>query len=211
MKGLLLKDWYMMKKYCWPYLLITAVFLAVSCVSKVSSSIFFSFYPCILCGMIPVNLLSYDERSGWMQYSGALPYTKKQIVSSKYLVGLFSILAVMAVTLTVQVIQMNVTDRGFVIADYLVSLFLMWLLSAACLSLCMPFVFRFGTENGKIVYSFLIGIFFVGIAIPSLPVTWIPESKFASYLLVIGFALLGIGIYALPWYLSVVFYRKREL
>ena len=33
MKGLLLKDWYMMKKYCRAYLLITVIFFAVSCVS----------------------------------------------------------------------------------------------------------------------------------------------------------------------------------
>lgn len=116
MKGLLLKDWYMMKKYCMAYLLITVVFLAVSCVSD---NIFFTFYPCLLCGMIPINLLSYDERSGWIQYSGALPYTKKQIVSSKYLVGLFSTLAVMAITVVVQAIQMNVANGGLVIGDYL--------------------------------------------------------------------------------------------
>ena len=30
MKGLLLKDWYMMKKYCRAYLLIAVVFIAVS-------------------------------------------------------------------------------------------------------------------------------------------------------------------------------------
>ena len=30
MKGLLLKEWYMMRKYCRVYLLITLVFLAVS-------------------------------------------------------------------------------------------------------------------------------------------------------------------------------------
>lgn len=208
MKGLLLKDWYMMKKYCRAYLLITVVFLAVSCVSD---NIFFTFYPCLLCGMIPVNLLSYDERSGWIQYSGALPYTKKQIVSSKYLVGLFSTLAVMAITVVVQAIQMNVANGGLVIGDFLMTQFLMWLLAAISLSLCLPFVFRFGTEKGRIVYFVMIGIFFAGIAIASRLFTWIPENEFTPNLLFIGFTLFGIGIYALSWYLSVVFFRKREL
>lgn len=208
MKGLLLKDWYMMKKYCRAYLLITVVFLAVSCVSD---NIFFTFYPCLLCGMIPVNLLSYDERSGWIQYSGALPYTKKQIVSSKYLVGLFSTLAVMAITVVVQAIQMNVANGGLVIGDFLITQFLMWLLAAVSLSLCLPFVFRFGTEKGRIVYFVMIGIFFAGIAIASRLFTWIPENEFTPNLLFIGFTLFGIGIYALSWYLSVVFFRKREL
>lgn len=34
MKGLLLKDWYMMKKYCRAYLLIAVVFIAVSLFSN---------------------------------------------------------------------------------------------------------------------------------------------------------------------------------
>ena len=88
MKGLLLKDWYMMKKYCRSYVLIAVVFIALSLVS--SGNMFFVFYPCLLCGIIPVNLLGYDERSRWMQYSGTLPYTKRQIVSAKYLIGLLA-------------------------------------------------------------------------------------------------------------------------
>ena len=74
MKGLLLKDWYMMKMYCKSYHFIAVVFVALSLVSN--GNMFFVFYPCLLCGMIPVNLLGYDERSRWMQYSGTMPFTK---------------------------------------------------------------------------------------------------------------------------------------
>lgn len=41
MKGLLLKDWYMMRKYCRSYLLIAAVFIAVSLYSN--DNLFFIF------------------------------------------------------------------------------------------------------------------------------------------------------------------------
>ena len=96
MKGLLLKDWYMVKTYCRAYLLIAVVFIALSFFSD--NNMFFVFYPCLLCGMIPVNLLAYDERSRWTQYSGTLPYTKTQIVSGKYLIGLFAQLAILIAT-----------------------------------------------------------------------------------------------------------------
>ena len=33
MKGLLLKDWYMIQKYCRSYILITAVFIGISLTS----------------------------------------------------------------------------------------------------------------------------------------------------------------------------------
>ena len=65
MKGLLLKDWYMMKKYCRAYLLIAVVFIAVSLGNE--DNMFFVFYPCLLCGMIPVNLLGYDERNNRLE------------------------------------------------------------------------------------------------------------------------------------------------
>ena len=60
MKGLLLKDWYMMKKYCRYYLFVSIGFIILSMIS--SGNMFFVFYPCLLCGMISVNLLGYDER-----------------------------------------------------------------------------------------------------------------------------------------------------
>ena len=55
MKGLLLKDWYMIQKYCRSYILITAVFIGISLEN--GENLFFTFYPCMLCGMIPVTLL----------------------------------------------------------------------------------------------------------------------------------------------------------
>ena len=88
MKGLLLKDLYMMKSYCRSYLLIAVVFTAVSLIGK--DNMFFMFYPCLLCGMIPVNLLAYDERSRFIRYGDTLPYKRAQIVSAKYLIGLLS-------------------------------------------------------------------------------------------------------------------------
>ena len=78
MKGLILKDLYMIKSYCKSYLLIAVVFFAVSFAGN--NNMFFAFYPCLLCGMIPVTLLGYDERSRWIQYSGTMPYTKTHYI-----------------------------------------------------------------------------------------------------------------------------------
>ncbi len=73
MKGLLLKDWYMMKQYCRTYPVIAVAFMALSLVD--SDNLF-----CILSMSAlwddSVILLGYEERSGWVQYSGTMPYTK---------------------------------------------------------------------------------------------------------------------------------------
>ena len=112
MKGLLLKDWYMMKQYCRTYPVIAVAFMALSLVD--SDNLFFVFYPCLLCGMIPVTLLGYDERSGWVQYSGTMPYTKTQIVSEKYLISLFAQLTMLVATGIAQAVKMTLTG-GFIL------------------------------------------------------------------------------------------------
>lgn len=208
MKGLILKDLYMMKKYCKTYLLITVVFVAVSFVS--SENLFFIFYPCFLCGMIPVNLLAYDERSKWMQYSETMPYTKGQIVSGKYLIGLGTQVAVLLVTGIAQATRMSVSGT-FMLGEYLVLMMLFLIMSLLASSITLPFMFKLGVEKGRMAYYIMIGVVCAGSAISSkLLSSGIQSEIKLSENLPIA-CLVGIGIYALSWYLSVVFYKKREI
>lgn len=154
MKGLLLKDWYMMRKYCRSYLLIAAVFIAVSLYSN--DNLFFIFYPCLLCGMIPVNLLGYDERSRWMQYSGTLPYTKTQIVSAKYLIGLLAQVTILIVTGIAQGVKMTVAGN-FVFGEFVVLMLLMLIVATLTSSISLPFIFKLGVEKGRTAYFIMIG------------------------------------------------------
>ena len=86
MRALFLKDWYMAKSYCRSYLLIVAVFAAVSFIS--SESLFFMAYPAIMFGILPVTLISYDERFHWPAYAGTLPLRRRDEVREKYLLSL---------------------------------------------------------------------------------------------------------------------------
>ncbi len=210
MKGLLLKEWYLMKKYCWTYLLITVIFLAISCVNK---NLFFLFYPCLLCGMIPINLLSLDERSGWARYSGTLPYTKAQIVSAKYLVSLFSMIGVPMAACIVRLIQMSLAG-AFRWGELFTVLFAMILVSEVFASFCLPLIFRFGTEKGRIIYSVMVGLLCAVLSVVArLLLLWENFQKIEIELniLLVGLALVGTGLYVLSWFLSIWFYKKREV
>ncbi len=208
MKGLLLKDLYMMKKYCKAYLLLTVVFIAVSFAS--SENLFFVFYPCLLCGMIPVNLLGYDERSRWLQYSETMPYTKGQIVSAKYLIGLGTQVAVLLVTGIAQAIRMSI-GGAFVLGEYLVLMMLLLIMSLLASSITLPFMFKLGVEKGRMAYYIMIGIVCAGSIISSNLISDGFQSEIKLNGILPAICLVGIGIYALSWYLSIVFYRKREL
>ena len=208
MKGLFLKDWYMMKKYCRAYIVIAAVFIAVSVVSD--DNMFFVFYPCMLSGMIPVNLLGYDERSHWVQYSGSLPYTKTQIVSAKYLIGLFAQVTMLIVTGLAQGTKM-IINGNFALNDFIVLMLLMLTTATLTSSISMPFIFKLGVEKGRIAYYVMIG-FVCGASVLSSGLFrehLQAEIRLNTILVVLSFV--GIGVYILSWYLSIVFYKKREI
>ena len=208
MKGLLLKDWYMMKKYCRAYLLIAVVFIAVSLFSN--DNMFFVFYPCLLCGMIPINLLGYDERSRWMQYSGTLPYTKTQIVSGKYLIGLLSQITILVATGVAQAAKMLIA-HNFELGDFAVLMLLMLIVSTLTSSICLPFVFKLGVEKGRTAYYVMIGFVCGASVLASSILRGQLMSEIQPNLILALVAVVGVGIYILSWYLSVVFFKKREI
>ena len=210
MKALLLKDFYMAAKYCRSYLLIAAFFIAIMVMNDGRMSMFYVVYPCLMCGMVPVNLLSYDERSGWLKYSAALPYTKLQIVSGKYVIGLIMQGAMLIVTGIAQGIKMSV-QGGFELGSYLLVMVTVLLLSVLSSSLSLPFVFKLGTEKGRTVYLLAVGAV-CGISVASSVVSdSISKISMHSSLITPLLCLLSVGVYALSWYLSYLFFKKREL
>ncbi len=208
MKGLLLKDWYMMKKYCRYYLFVCIGFIILSMMS--SGNMFFVFYPCLLGGMIPVNLLGYDERSRWTEYVGALPYTKTQIVSAKYLIGLFTQIAMLTVICITQGVKMGI-EGNFILKEFLVLMMLLLIMASVASSLTLPFAFKYGVEKGRGAYYVMIGVVCASSIITSNLLSGKIQAKIELNGILPIICLVGIGIYALSWYLSVIFYKKREI
>ena len=81
MKGLLLKDFYMLIYYGKVFLLLMLVFLVAG--TAIEQNTVFLFFPCLFAGILPMTLQAYDERSGWCHFSGTLPYTRAQLVSDR--------------------------------------------------------------------------------------------------------------------------------
>lgn len=210
MKGLLLKDFYMTVKYCRTYLLIGIVFIAVSFAGAESQNMFFVFYPCLLCGMIPVNLLAYDERSRWLEYSGTLPYTKAQLVSAKYLVGVI-VQGVMLLAVGIaQAVRMNLAG-SFRLGEYGMMMALIFAMATITSSISLPFMFRWGVEKGRIAYYCMIGFVCAAGYLGSVFFTESRKVTAAGSLVPWAMILLGTAIYAASWLVSIALYQKREV
>ena len=206
MKGLLLKDFYQTVKYCRAYLVLVLVFLAVPLFSE--DSMFFLVYPCVFAGMIPVTLLGYDERSRWLQYSETLPYTKAQIVSAKYLIGLAAQVLILVLAVASQAGRMATTG-SFSGKELLALMTVLLVVSCVTSSITLPFMFKWGVEKGRIAYNIMIGVGCLSGLVAANMLQAGAQMQVNAGLPALCAA--AIGIYALSWYLSIRFYQKREI
>ncbi len=212
MKGLLLKDFYVTIR-SYKIILITDVLF-------ISASIFFNditdfIMLVVACSTanIPINLLSDDEKSRWDRYSGTLPYKKAQIVSSKYLIGIFSQLSALVVIIAAHMIKGLIThEMQFEKYAVFALLFFVGLVVSA---VDLPVSFRLGVEKGRpygIILRLIIVLPFTVLYIA----TWDNEiishfiEKLGNFGIIAAAVLVGAGIYALSWVLSIALYKKRE-
>lgn len=207
MKGLLLKDVYMINKYCRAYILLIVVFFAISIFRN--GNMFFILYPCLIIGMLPMTLITYDEREKWSEYAETLPYTRAQIVSAKYIIGLGIIMPVNILFAIAWAVEMT-TAKTFVFNEYCTLLMTLVSISLIVPAILMSFIFKFGTEKGRIMYYVVVG----GICAIGVLLEKINGNSFAFLLevppVLAGF-FVAILLYALSWLLSIHFYKNREI
>ncbi len=206
MKGLLRKDLYMTWAYGRTLLVISALFLFSSVFMPSEENFFFVVYPVLMGGVLPVTLLSYDERFGWNRYCDTMPVSRKLVVDERYLMTLLSFLALYAVTLAVQAVVLLPKGRG---EDLIQLVGLLPCFGLAAPAILLPVSLRFGVEKGRLVYFFIIGLVVaVGLVFSSSVLqvggaigTWGVATVLAASLLIFGAS----------WLLSIRFYSKREL
>ena len=209
MKGLLLKDWYLARKAFWIFYLMAIAFLAMA-LSPFSNA-FFLYYPCLLMGLIPMSLQQMDEVSKWEAFCGTLPCSRAQVVSAKYLMGLFGQVSFLVLTLASQGIAWVIRDcfSWSELGGLAVSI-------AVCAGLLpvltLPLIFKFGAVKGKVVQLIVLGAV-VGIAVTLSFSTKALLLDFFSRFRFLFPCVLGVIVilYALSWLLSIRFYKKRDI
>ena len=204
MKGLIRKDLYMIWNYGRMLLLMSAVFLAFSAVAE--QNYFFVVYPVLFGGVLPVTLISYEERDGWNRLCDALPLSRKTVVNERYIMTILCFLALYLLTLAVQTTVLIPKGRAAELVQLACLLPGVGLMAPAVM---IPVTLRWGVEKGRIAYFIFIGVVVaLGVmganAITDLnaevggPVMW-------------AIPIVAVALFALSWLLSIRIYEKREL
>ena len=90
-------------------------------------------------------------------------------------------------------------------------MYMLVFISGFASSITLPFMFKLGVEKGRMAYYVMIGIICGGSIVASTVLRDAMQSGIKPNGVLALVAVLGIAIYALSWYLSIVFYKKREL
>jgi len=208
MKALLIKDYYMIVKYCRLYLLLVAVFLAVSAASPENA--FFRFYPSVMLGMIPMTLMAYDEQARWDKYSAGLPITKNQRVSEKYLLGLMMLVVIVLLSVAASVIAQARSGGVSVNATLLEAAFICsFALFVPAISL--PMLFGFGVEKGRMAIFVIIGALCALCLIVSRGLSDSIGTELVNNVYLRFVPLAAAILYAVSWRISTAVYGRREV
>ncbi len=204
MKGLIRKDLYMIWTYGRALLVMSAIFLAVSVVAE--DNYFFVIYPVLFGGVLPVTLISYEERDGWNSFCDTMPVSRRTVVNERFLMTLLCFLTLYVLTLAVQSAVLLPKGKAAELKQLVCTLPGVGLLAPAVM---IPVTLRWGVERGRIVYYIFIGVF-VALGLIG-----------ANYMGSLNGEISGIGMWILPvlaaaafvasWLISVRIYEKREL
>lgn len=161
MKGLLIKDFRLMRGQRTFFLAI----IAISILTAVTSSniLFAISFLGFVCPMFVLSSISYDEFDNGNAFLFSLPITRKGYVFEKYIFGLILSIAALifstAVCLIISVIKNTVS-----INEIFITALTVFPAELLILSLMLPFQLKFGAEKGRIaIIAVLGGVSVIGV------------------------------------------------
>ncbi len=176
MVSLLYKDMINLKQQLRIYFLMIVLWVAVGL--KSSNIGFLGGVLSMFSLLLPITAYSYDERAGWDKYALSMPYSRRQLVYSKYALSLIGLVFSVVFTGAVGFFMGN--DR----TDLIMQLLAFWTMGLLGADVILPLVFRFGVEKARM-------IMLIVILVPTFLVLLLED-----YISAAGEAVLEYGIYA---------------
>lgn len=212
MKGLLLKDWYMLWKEVKYYVPFTVVYALVAAFTGVP--MMFVMINVMLGSMIVKSLMAREEQNKWNSMAVNLPVTVKEMVAEKYLIGLVGTLASNVVSFLVLLVIKLAFQRNTQMP--LFPFFMIYMgFGAIYLAGELPVLFKFGTTKGRVVFMTVVALLAgVSAAVSSTlsESVSLENGMQEGELLVVAAVLIIVAALAVAGSvrLSVAFYEKRE-
>lgn len=210
MKGLLRNDIYTVSK-CYRLFFVIMIVLMIGSVCASDDINIMAFYPCMLISTIPTSLVSFDERNKWNTYCGALPYSRRQYVASKYITGIIMGGIALIAELIACSVKMIVTG-SFSAGTLAVTVSALLMCICAASAITLPFVFKFGAEKGRYIFIGFIAVLLAAAVIILDDVSFRFSDGFsAGYKIPALLCAAAVLLYAVSWIISAAIYERKDI
>lgn len=144
MKGLIIKDLINLKALGKTFLVLVAFYLVLAMTTGNYSML--GSITAVLCGMLPITALSYDEKARWDKYALTMPVSRRDMVISKYLLGLMISGAAFIIFLA-----LNLFTSSGSIRESLLTSAMLFAVGITFMALVLPILFKYGAEKGRLM------------------------------------------------------------
>ena len=217
MKGLLIKDWKLMKNNAMFILMI--IFISIACAAGLKNPFFALGYATALISIFSVNTIAYDEYDNGMAHLFSLPISRKIYVKEKYVFAiLLSVIGLTIATVISVVVSLALCEH-YAIEEWIgilaMSLFVVILIQVVI----MPVRIRFDSEKHKMVMLIVCGAMaaVVGGAYAIAEASGIDVEGFLdgilltkAWMTLAGVILLGAFLMFISYKISLKLMAKRE-
>lgn len=209
MKSLLLKDLIALKSYSKTLVILIGLFIVLSFGNEDMN--FLSGIIILMMAMLTITSFSYDQYAKWDLFSQTLPISRKDVVMSKYLLGILSVFSggVLAVFFTfiislIRSIEVNAAEIMIASGSIILIAFLF-------IGIVIPLVYKFGVERSRIITIAVL-------AVPSIIVVFLSkigvdfsalDNISPSILLLVG-SVCVIGLLLVSYSISAKIYMKKD-
>lgn len=148
MLGLILKDFIQMKRILKTLAGLMVLYMILA-LQQDSSELLITL-GVVVCIIICINTLSMDERGKWNEYALTLPFTRSQLVISKYIM---TCIMALIMALMAMIVEFFLSGELLAILETGVAAAVSSLLGVA---LVLPFLYKFGIERGRYVLMIVV-------------------------------------------------------
>lgn len=159
MKGLLIKDYYLLKTQC-KFLLVVFIIALIFMMTREQGSSFAVSYLTLLSAFLSLNTISYDEYDNGSSFLFTLPFKRSTYVYEKYLLGIMFGGSAWFISTVLSFVHDNLVTPDFQIMEWWISYGNVLTLFIFFFAIFVPLHLKFGSDKGRVVSAILFGIVF---------------------------------------------------
>ncbi len=163
MKGLLIKDWKLLKNQARFILILLAISIVISFLGNTNHISFMTNYLTFIFSIFVLSTLSYDSYDNGMLFLLSLPVSRKTYIQEKYIFSLLLTFSSWLFSLLLRLLIFSLPISWNEISIVCLQSLIYLILVLSFLAYSIPLHLKFGSEKGRMLSFGLLGLLALGI------------------------------------------------